>query len=129
MNYYFEIALVVTFLLTRIFTHTFHDYENPENYNKNTLTGHLREASGLEIHHFHFGLLILLISLILYYFLFYISLTQFKILLGISLSLIFDQILPIFNLLDYFEFTSILFAISFHLFLLIFSILLQNDIF
>lgn len=126
-EYIFEISLILTFIITRSITHSLHDYKNPKNYNKKTLTGKLREKTQMEIHHFHFGIILLFISLIVY-FLFGIN-NLFLLLLGISLSLIFDQLIPILNLAHYFKLKAILFAIVFHLIILIIVIMLKTSIF
>jgi hypothetical protein len=114
----FIISLITTGIITRLITHKLHDRKN---YNKKTLTGYLRNKTKSEIHHIHFGFILLTISLISLYF----QINNYSItLLAISLSLIADQIFPLFEVCDYFYKKGILLSISNHIIIIIISIIL-----
>jgi len=83
----FLISLWATFLLTRLYVQTF---LSPIRHPKSKILTHfLSRKLGFDIHHFHFGVLILVISLLS--FLFFSSNTIALILLGIGTSLLLDQ--------------------------------------
>ena len=60
---FFILALFVTFVVTRTFAHKFHDMKNygTKKERSNTITGILREKTNYDWHHFHLGIIILLI--------------------------------------------------------------------
>lgn len=87
----FLFSLIFTGLFVRLITHKFHVVGKDLKKQK-TLTGYFRKNFNFELHHIHFGFLILFITLI--YYLFSEDLILF--LLGISLSLIVDQWLSLF---------------------------------
>ena len=117
MIYLFLISLFATFLVMRIGSILFHDkkgYGNRNTDKSKTITGWMRRKTDFDFHHLHFGILILIIifPLILTNG-FNITLTIF---LGIGLSLIMDQIVPlIFKKICYFSFVGIFWAIFLHL--------------
>ena len=119
IKYIFVINLIFTFLITRLITHKFHIIGKGLKQQK-TLTGLIRRKTNFEIHHIHFGFLLLIIVLS-YYFVFNIL---FVILLAISMSLIADQIFPLFKLCCYFSKTGIILAILNHIIILIGYLLL-----
>src|SRR3989338_8967024 len=96
----FLISLWATFILIRIYTQ-FVDYPVKDKSKLKTPTKILSRKIGFEIHHFHFGILILVLTLITILFL---SLnTLFVIFLAIGASLYLDQAyLPIFKNVNYF---------------------------
>lgn len=112
----FLISLFATFLIVRIFSHLWHDietYGTPEEKSK-TITCWLRRKTGFDWHHLHFGFIILLIIIPL------ILLNGFSttsiIFLGISLSLVMDEIVPLlFKRICYFSRIGIFWAIFLHL--------------
>ena len=110
----------MTFFITRINAHLFHDYKNygTSKEKSKTLTGVLRKLTKKDIHHFHIGVLILIFALILIF-----DISNFNILfLGIGISLIADQIVPIFiKNKNYFKKEQILISILNHLIVLILS--------
>ncbi len=122
----FLISLFATFIIIRIFSHLWHDmetYGTPEEKSK-TITCWLRKKTGFDFHHLHFGILILVFIIPL------ILLNSFNIILiiflGIGLSLVTDQIVPlIFRKICYFSNTGIISSIILHLItaLIFFSIL------
>ena len=112
----FLISLFATFTIIRIFSHLWHDietYGTPEEKSK-TITCWLRRKTGFDWHHLHFGFIILLIIIPL------ILLNGFSttsiIFLGISLSLVMDEIVPLlFKRICYFSRIGIFWAIFLHL--------------
>ena len=112
----FLISLFATFIVIRIFSHLWHDletYGTPEEKSK-TITCWLRRKTGIDFHHLHFGVLILIIIFPL------ILINGFNIMLiiflGIGLSLIADQIVTlIFRKICYFSRLGIFWAILLHL--------------
>lgn len=89
---FFVLSLFITLALARTISYLLHDkqrYGTPHERSK-TLTGWLRKKTGFDWHHYHFGFLIVFISLLLSYFLGFNNLLI--ILLGIGASLFLDQI-------------------------------------
>ncbi len=111
----FNVSLLLTFIITRILTHSLHDKNN---YNSKTITGKIREKTNFDFHHIHIGIIILILLLILN-FLFILNNTVFLILLGVSISLILDQLFPFLKICCYFSKTGINVATLLHLLLLI----------
>jgi hypothetical protein len=106
MIFIFSSALFLTLLISRVTAHLYH-------FKEKTLTAHIRKILGLDIHHAHIGLVILL-PLIIYLIFFPLSLISI-IILGISLSLIADQIIPLIDRnQDYFSRKMILVSILLH---------------
>lgn len=111
----FSISLLLTFVITRILTHSLHDVDN---YNSGTITGRIRQNTNFDFHHIHFGIIILIVLLILNFF-FDINNIVLLIFLGISISLILDQLFPLLKICCYFSKFGIGVAILLHLLLLI----------
>lgn len=98
----FLLSLILTFLIERSWAYFnyktnnyFDDEENPK-----TLTGWLRRKTGFDWHHVHFGALIFFIDSLLIYSKGFTAISS--ILLGISLSMILDQIFPLIGNWNYF---------------------------
>ena len=111
----FNISLLLTFVITRILTHSLHDITN---YNARTITGKIREKTNFDFHHIHLGIIILILSLILNFF-FDLNNIVFLIFLGISISFILDQLFPLLKICCYFSKYGISIAILLHLVLLV----------
>lgn len=110
----FILVLILTGLITRILTHLLHDRNA---YNKNTLTGIIRKKINFDLHHIHFGFILVIISTIMYFLeIWNLSLI---ILLAIGLSFIADQIFPILKVCDYFYITGISLSLINHLIIII----------
>jgi len=94
---YFLTFLWGTFIITRILSHSFHDYKNygTNKEKSRTITGYLRKITGRDIHHIHLGLSLLTITVLLLFI--FGTKVCLIIILGISLSLIADQIVPLTN--------------------------------
>ena len=62
----FNLSLILTFIITRITAHRFHDYKNygVKREKSKTLTAILRNITKKNIHHIHLGIFILIIDLI-----------------------------------------------------------------
>ncbi|MGK0208776.1 MAG: hypothetical protein ACI83O_000030 [Patescibacteria group bacterium] len=93
----FIITLLTTFLVVRVAAHKFHDMKGYgiKNEMSKTLTGYLRKKLKFNIHHFHIGLLLFIIIVIIIYL---TSLNPKTVVpLAISISLIADQVMPIIN--------------------------------
>ena len=113
----FIIFLFMTFIISRLGAYTLHDHEGYKikNEKSKTLTGIVRRKSGLDIHHIHFGIIILLlvIPFVLIKGVHLIS----TILLSVGISLFIDQIVPyIFKKTDYFSFRDFLVSLFLHIF-------------
>ena len=126
----FLIALFLTFIIVRIGAHTLHDFKaydkkgwkGKDKDKSKTITGYLRRLTGLDMHHIHLGALLLFIFLIIFLIL---GLTKTNlILLGISLSLIADQIFPLLKLGNYFSKKMLVISILLHILIAISAILL-----
>jgi hypothetical protein len=115
----FTITFFGTFIITRIIATLFHDFNctKLKKDKSKTLTGIIRRKSGRDIHHIHFGFLILILTLIIY------LLGKFEIILfAIGSSLILDQLIPWISLkfnsiqkINYFKIKGILSAIILHI--------------
>lgn len=124
----FLISLFSTLLVIRIIAHNFHDMLNYDRYNPKksqarTITGWLRRKTGFDWHHIHFGIIILILILpwILINGLNNINI----VLLGISLSLIADQITPLIDRKsNYFSNKKLLISIIFHLIIALLAIMI-----
>jgi hypothetical protein len=112
----FIVCLWITFIITRFWSYKFHDYRN---YNKvfpgkskaKTLTGWLRRKTYFDWHHFHIGIILFLIGLVIFKIQIIISI----IFLGIGTSLFFDQLLPILDFGNYFSKEMFLNSLIFHI--------------
>jgi len=115
----FPISLFLTLLLVRLIAYKFHDMKNydrlnPRSSKARTFTGKLRRKTGYDWHHFHLGLLILIIILPIIYFR-GLQITT-SILLGFGVSLTVDQLIPIINKKsNYFNKDNLLISIIFHI--------------
>ncbi len=112
----FLFSLLLTFLLVRMGAHYLHDKKNynTKKEKSRTITFWLRRKTGYNIHHIHIGLLMILIILPLIIFK---ELTIVLIgALGVSLSLIADQTLPLFSKnISYFDKKNLIAATLLHL--------------
>jgi len=112
----FNLSLIITLILTRTSAHLFHDHKNygTKKEKSKTITGWLRIKLKKDIYHFHLGLLIFVLILPL---IFFFGVSKIKIIfLGIGLSLIIDQIIPIlYNKKNYFKKEQIFASIVGHL--------------
>jgi hypothetical protein len=89
------------------------------NEKSKTLTGLLRNKTGFDFHHIHFGFLLLLITLI---YILILSVDKLSILsLAISLSLIFDQLLPWLDMGNYFSDKMLAISVIFHMIIALIS--------
>lgn len=108
-------TLFLTFAIVRILAHRFHDVKNygTKREKSKTLTGYLRVKTGYDWHHFHFGILILLIVLPL---LAVHGLTNFLVIfLAMGISMIIDQSTPIVDKrIGYFHIKNLLVSFIFH---------------
>jgi len=117
----FLTSLFLTLIILRVVTHNFHDMENygTRNEKSKTLTGLLRNKTGFDFHHIHFGFLLLLITLI---YILILSVDKLSILsLAISLSLIFDQLLPWLDMGNYFSDKMLAISVIFHMIIALIS--------
>jgi len=115
-------SLLFTFVFARVIAHSFHDrlnYGTPYEMSK-TVTGWLRKRTGFDLHHYHFGFIIFLFSLIFSYF--FEFNTWAIIFLGIGTSLLLDQLIFFVSLdetyfkVGYFGLNSLLISLILHLF-------------
>ena len=115
MIVYFLLGLFLTLTIVRLAAHLLHDIDGyGTQYEKSkTLTGYLRKKTGFDLHHIHFGFILLIILIVIY--LLYEINELYVSLLAVSLSLIFDQILPWLKLGDYFSQKMLSFSIIFHM--------------
>lgn len=100
---YFSISLILTFLITRswaYFAYRRNNYFDSAD-NPKTLTGWLRIKTGFDWHHVHFGAIIFFFSSLWIY---SEGFTIFnEAILGISFSMILDQIFPLVANWNYFS--------------------------
>ncbi len=115
----FIISLFGTLLIVRVLTHKFHDMANydrfnPRNSKAKTITGWLRRETGFDWHHIHFGFIILIFAIL---WIVMGGLTFINVIfLGISLSLIVDQITPLIDRKsNYFSKEKLIISIMFHI--------------
>lgn len=109
--YIFITSLILTGILARIFSHTFHNIESPND--SKTITAVIRKNTKFDFHHIHIGIILLLLTLI---FKSQIPTNIFLILMGGSLSLIADQIVPLtIKRICYFSKLGILSSILLHI--------------
>jgi hypothetical protein len=121
----FIVTLFSTLVVTRITAHKLHDMKNygTKNEKSKTLTGIIRKKTGVDIHHFHFGVLGLIVILPIIYFNGMNNLLAAM--LGVSLSLISDQITPICKRkYCYFNKKRILESVSLHILIAIIAIII-----
>jgi len=125
MILWFISSLLLTFLVVRIGAHRLHDRENFGTLNEKskTITFWIRKKLNKDIHHIHIGVLILLIILPI---ILLTSLTRYStILLGISLSLISDQLISLIDRSrNYFHIRSIIESLIAHIIIIVIAILL-----
>ncbi len=116
MNLIFIDSLLITFIIVRVSTHLLH---NPKKKKIYTLTEKIRKNTNLEIHHIHFGIILIILSLM-------INLTHYLIInQGVGLSLIADQIIPLFfKKICYFSKEGIFSAIMVHLIIILISLII-----
>lgn len=120
----FVISLFLTFILVRFLAYNLHDMKNygTKNEKSKTLTGYLRIKTGLDLHHFHFGILILLITILL---ILWLGLNSpLIVFLAIGTSLIIDQSVPIINKKsNYFHAKNLITSLIFHIIVSVLAIL------
>jgi hypothetical protein len=118
----FIASLIITFIFVRTTSHFFHDkinYNTPHDMTR-TFTGWLRKKTGFDIHHIHLGFI--LVIFVLAYLLFNGIDNIVEIALGISVSLIADQIFPLFGMGNYFSKKMIFVAIILHIIIILIAI-------
>ena len=126
----FVLVLILTFVVVRMFAHFLHDGENYSDYAKynnekvRTFTSLLRQATGVNWHHIHFGIIIF-ITVIVLLFLGYVNVSS-VIFLAISVSLILDQIVPLLDLGNYFSLPILIVAMLLHLIVIEIVLILIN---
>jgi hypothetical protein len=119
---YFAVALVIAFFLARTSAYFLMDKENysddplKNNEKSKTITGLLRKNLGIDLHHIHFGIG-LMVFLCFFLCLGFINPASI-ILLGISTSLIVDQIFPLLNFGNYFGYPMLMTSFLIHLIIL-----------
>jgi|TARA_B100000315_G_C14473957_1_gene539713 hypothetical protein len=121
-KYYITIyilVLILTLIFVRVSAHSLHDKEAykdnalQNNEKIKTITSFLRKTTNFDWHHIHLGIIVL-ISAGTLMLLGFISKSS-VILISIGSSLIFDQILPLINLGNYFSTPMILSSLLIHL--------------
>jgi hypothetical protein len=121
-KYYLTIyilVLVLTLIFVRVSAHGLHDKEAyrdnvlQNNEKIKTITSLLRKTTNFDWHHIHLGIIILVVSGALMIFGFVNK--SSVILISIGSSLIFDQILPLMNLGNYFSLPMIFSSLLIHL--------------
>jgi len=124
----FIASLFVTLGIVRIFAHNLHDKKNydknnPRNSKAKTPTGWLRRKTGFDWHHIHIGIILLIL---IFPWILIRGLNNFNIiLLGISLSLIADQITPLIDKKSgYFSTKKLLISIIFHIIIALLAIMI-----
>jgi hypothetical protein len=129
MNYFF-ISFFITFIIARFVSHSFHDrvFYGTSLESSKTLTGLIRRNTGRDVHHFHFGIFIFLISL--FYGLFFDFSWWVLALSGVGFSLFLDQssyfsgAYSNFFKEDYFSFEVFITSVFLHLFFGFLSIMI-----
>jgi hypothetical protein len=125
----FIVSLFLTFIIVRILAYCFHDMKNygTKNEKSKTITGLLRIKTGFDWHHFHFGILILIMVLPI---LFVFGLTKLNvILLAIGISMVIDQAVPIvYRKSNYFRLKNLLISFMFHVLISIIAILIRSSL-
>lgn len=124
----FVSSLLVTFVIARFVAHVLHDRQNygtPYEMSR-TVTGLLRKKTGFNWHHYHFGIIILILVFV------FNSFFGFQgwiiIFSGIGISLFLDQInFLVYSKGDYFEreyfsLRSFLISFMFHIIFVLFFI-------
>lgn len=112
-------VLFATFLMVRVSVYFlmdsqgYNEDQDKNNESSKTITAFLRDVFGVDVHHIHLGILLLVITipLILLGFVNFGSL----IIVGIGASLTLDQIFPLFGFGNYFGLPMILSATLSHL--------------
>ena len=116
MRLFFVLSLFGTFFLVRFFAYRLHDIENygTAKDNSRTFTGFLRKKTGLDWHHYHLGIILLLITLPLI-FVFGLS-VLLVIFLAMGISLTIDQLAPLVDRrMSYFHWGSLMISFVAHL--------------
>ncbi len=117
----FILAMVFTLFVIRIGSLYLHDgdaYENRKwkgaKYDKSkSLTGFLRRKLEIDVHHFHFGIIILVLIIPV---IFLTNLNDINlIILGVGLSMFLDQISGVLFDVEYFGKRSLIISISLHI--------------
>lgn len=124
MIFYFIVPLFITFLIIRSLAYRFHDMKNygTEKERSKTITGWIRVKTRFDWHHFHFGIIILLVTFV-YIFLFNITKANL-IFLAIGTSMIIDQAVPIiYRKSNYFHVKNLLISFIFHIIIAILSVI------
>lgn len=112
----FIAALFLTFIIVRVLAYSFHDMKNygTKKERSKTLTGYLRIKTGYDWHHFHFGILILLITSPFILILGFNNLSV--IFLAIGISMVLDQSVPIIDRKsNYFHLKNVIISFIFHM--------------
>jgi len=113
------LVLILTLIFVRVSSHALHDKEaysdnSAENNEKiKTITALLRKVTGFDWHHIHFGAIVLIVVGILMV-LGFVNKPSI-ILLAIGSSLVFDQIIPLIGLGNYFSNSMIFSSLLLHL--------------
>jgi len=112
----FLIVLFSTFLITRTTAHLLHDMKNygTKKERSKTITGLLRRKTGFDWHHFHLGILILIITIALILIIGFNNLSIIFLAIGISMTI--DQAVPIVNRkTNYFHTKNLIISLIFHI--------------
>lgn len=112
----FIVILFLTFIIVRFLAYSFHDMKNygTKNERSKTLTGYLRIKTGYDWHHFHFGILILLITMPFILIFGYNALSITFLAIGISMTI--DQSVPIVDRkINYFHLKNVIISFIFHI--------------
>ena len=120
----FVTSLFLTFLITRGLTYILHDIENygTRNERSKTPTGLLRRKTGYDWHHFHFGIIILIITIPIISFIGFNKTNLVALSIGISLVIAQMNCKPG----DYFRFKNFIKAFIFHIFMAAFAIIIYS---
>ena len=126
----FGISLFSTLFFTRVFAGWFHDRNGKNLFDdrSKTLTGMIRRITKKDIHHFHLGIIALLLALTSFFF---VGVTGFVVFsLGVSISLVTDDLMLFlrkelsYPSEKYFERRNLMESIFLHIIILIVAILI-----
>ncbi len=126
---FFITSLFLTFLVVRVTAYSFHDMKNygTKREKSKTITGYLRVKTGYDWHHFHFGIIICAITLFLIL-LFSIN-NLLAVFLGIGISMIVDQCVPIIDKKsNYFHKKNLAISFTFHIIIGLIAIIINHSI-
>lgn len=118
----FVFSLIVTFVIVRgwaYFGYRLNDYFDNED-NPHTITGWLRIKTGFNWHSIHFAAIIFFIASLLIYSKGFTAINN--LILGISSSMVLDQIFPLIGNWNYFSKKMFIIAILLHLIVALVSI-------